>query len=72
MIMFIGSEIEDSSGRLRYSLFESNWPEQKQSTKKDIIIMAEILKKPHRLLIGQVYPLNLETFIRVGMTFWLR
>ena len=66
MITYLGNEIMLSSDRLSYCLFESDWVDQPQSTKKIIIIFGEFLKQPHQLVIGKLYPLTLETFTRVG------
>ncbi|XP_037032673.1 odorant receptor 94a-like [Bradysia coprophila] len=65
MITYFGNEIMLSSNRVSYSLFESDWIEQPQSTKKNIIIFGEYLKQPHVLVIGKLYPLTLETFTRI-------
>ncbi|XP_037039751.1 putative odorant receptor 71a [Bradysia coprophila] len=65
MITYFGNEIMLSSSRLSYSLFESEWIGQPQSTMKCIIIFGEYLKQSHELLIGKLYPLTLETFTRI-------
>ncbi|XP_037039775.1 odorant receptor Or2-like [Bradysia coprophila] len=65
MITYFGNEILISSRRLSYSLFESEWIGQAHSTKKCIIIFGEYLKQSHKLLIGKLYPLTLETFTRI-------
>ncbi|XP_037032787.1 odorant receptor 94b-like [Bradysia coprophila] len=65
MITYFGNEIMFSSSRVSYSLFESEWIEQPQSTKKNIIIFGEYLKQPRVLVIGKLYPLTLETFTRI-------
>ncbi|XP_037039753.1 putative odorant receptor 71a [Bradysia coprophila] len=65
MITYLGNEILLSSGRLTYSLFESEWVGQLHSTIKCIIIFGEYLKLPHEMLIGKLYPLTLETFTRI-------
>ncbi|XP_037039738.1 putative odorant receptor 71a [Bradysia coprophila] len=65
MITYSGNEIMLSSGRLTYSLFESEWGGQPHSTKKCMIIFGEYLKRSHEMLIGKLYPLTLETFTRI-------
>ncbi|XP_037039748.1 putative odorant receptor 71a [Bradysia coprophila] len=65
MITYFGNEIMLSSSRLTYSLFESEWIGQPQSTIKCIIIFGEYLKRSHEMLIGKLYPLTLETFTRI-------
>lgn len=65
MITYFGNEIMLSSDRLTYSLFESNWYDQPQTTKKCILVFGEYLKQPQVLVIGKLYPLTLETFTRV-------
>lgn len=66
VVMHYGNKIKISSDRLTYCLFESNWVEQSPSYKKCIIMFLEVLKKPHELLIGKLYPLNLQTFTSVS------
>lgn len=65
MITYFGNEIMLSSDSLSYSLFQSNWMVQPQSTRKYIIIFAEYLKRPHELLVYKLYPLTLDTFTKV-------
>ncbi|XP_037050342.1 odorant receptor 94a-like [Bradysia coprophila] len=65
MITYFGNEIMLSSGELTYNLFESNWVEQSHATKKCIIIFGEYLKQSHEMLIGKLYPLTLESFVRI-------
>ncbi|XP_037041521.1 odorant receptor 94b-like [Bradysia coprophila] len=65
MITYMGNEIMNSSNRLSYSLFESDWYNQPQSTKKNVVIFGEYLKRPKKLLVGKLYPLTLETFTKI-------
>ncbi|XP_037050106.1 odorant receptor Or2-like [Bradysia coprophila] len=65
MITYFGNEIMLSSNRLSYCLYESDWYNQPQSTKKCIIIFGEYLQQPQTLVIGKLYPLTLETFTRI-------
>nr|QGW45405.1 odorant receptor 32 [Bradysia odoriphaga] len=65
MITYLGNEIMLSSNRLSYTLFESDWYNQPPSTRKNIVIFGEYLKRPKKLLVGKLYPLTLETFTRV-------
>lgn len=67
IVMYFGNEIKLSSNRLSYCLFESNWTGQSKSYQKTIIILGEVLKQPHQLLISKLYPLNLETFTSVSL-----
>lgn len=64
-ISHFGNEIVMASDRLSYSLFESDWLEQPILTKKCMIIFGEHLKKPQTLLVGKIYPMDLETFTKV-------
>lgn len=66
MVMYFGNEIELSSDRLSYCLFESDWFEQSRVCKKCIIMLAELLKRPHALVVGRLYPLNLDIFTSVS------
>ncbi|XP_037037126.1 odorant receptor 94a-like [Bradysia coprophila] len=65
MITHFGNEIMLSSSRLSYKLFESNWVDQPESTKKVIITFGQYLKRPHEVFIGKLFPLTLETFVRI-------
>lgn len=66
VVMHYGNGIKLSSNRLTYSLFESNWIGQTKSFKKSMIIFSEVSQQPHELLIGKLYPLNLQTFTSVS------
>lgn len=63
--MYFGNEIKLSSNRLSYSMFECNWTEQTEKSKKYLLIMGEILKNPQELVVGKLYRLDLETFTSV-------
>nr|QGW45427.1 odorant receptor 54 [Bradysia odoriphaga] len=65
MITYLGNDIMLSSSRVSYSLFESNWFDQPQSTNKYVIIFGEYLKPSHQLLVGKLFPLTLDTFNRI-------
>ncbi len=65
MIMYLGNEIKLSSDELTHRMYESSWIDQTESCKKCIIILMERLKRPQELVVGNLYPLNLETFTSV-------
>lgn len=64
--MYMGNDIQLSSDRLSYCLFESNWIDESESYKKYVLILGEALKQHHELIIGKIYPLNLKTFTKVS------
>lgn len=66
MIMYYGNELMLSSGRLGWHLYESNWIDRSQSIKKNVLIFNEFLMQPLEITVLKIYPLTLETFIRVG------
>lgn len=66
VLMYYGNEIELSSERLGYCVFESNWIEKRQASKKCILLFMVLIRQPHVFLIWKLYPLNLATFTRVG------
>lgn len=66
MTMYFGNEIKLSSNRLSYCLFECNWIDQSHSCKKCFIILTEFIRRPHEMIIGGLYPLNLQTYTRVS------
>jgi len=65
--MYFGNDINISSDRLSYCLFESNWIDQPQATKENIMVFGELLNQPQELVIGKIYPLTLRTFRRVSL-----
>lgn len=71
VVLYLANEIMLSSDKLGYSLFESNWINQTQSCKKYILIVVECLKKPRVLVVGKLFPMNLETFIVVSGKVYL-
>ncbi len=68
IVMLLGNKIMESSDRLSYCLFESDWISQSPKCKKCIVIMAEVLKKSQEIIICKLYPLNLQTFTSVSYT----
>lgn len=69
MVMYFGNEIKSSSNQLSYYLFESNWINQSTSCKVCVIIFGGLLKRPHQMVVGKVYPLTLETFTKVCLSY---
>lgn len=65
VIMYFGSD------GLCYRLFESNWIDTPQKTKKCSFIFGELLMQLHELVIGSLYPLTLETFRRVYLKYFI-
>ncbi len=65
IIMYLANEITEESDRLSYCLFESNWIDQPEYTKKCVIIMCEMIRSPQQLVVF-IYPMNLETFTSVS------
>lgn len=68
VVMYFSNEIMVLSDRLAYCLFESEWINQNQFSKKCILIFGERLKQPQQLVIVKIYPLTLQTFVRVGLS----
>lgn len=66
VLLYLGNEITLSTDALSYCLYASNWMEQTQSCKRSIFIVMERLKQPQELIVGKLYPLNLETFTSVS------
>nr|QGW45423.1 odorant receptor 50 [Bradysia odoriphaga] len=65
MILYLGNELKLASDELSTCLYESDWIEQTESSRKSIIILSERLKQPQQLVVGKLYPLNLETFTSI-------
>lgn len=66
MVMYFGNEIELTSNQLTNFIFQSNWMDQSETYKKNILLTAEILQQPQELIILKLYPLNLITFTSVS------
>lgn len=66
MVTHFGNEIKFASSRLSYNLFQCNWFDQPESSKKCISILMEVLKRPQELVVGKVYPLDLVIFTKVS------
>lgn len=69
MITYYGNEIMFLSGNLSLCLFKSNWMDQSEKCKRSLIILMEVLKQPQVLVIGKLYPLDLEIFTNVNNFF---
>lgn len=65
MVLYLTNEITIESSKLINRVYESEWIDQPEQTKKCVIIFCEVLKQPQELMI-LIYPLNLETFTRVS------
>lgn len=65
VVMYFSNEIMVLSDRLAYCLFESDWISQNQLSKKCILIFGERLKQRQQLVILKIYPLTLQSFVRV-------
>lgn len=68
---YFGNEIELSSSRLSYALFESDWMDQSNVCKRSMIILMEPLKRPQKLIVAKIYPLDLEIFTNVRHILWM-
>ncbi|XP_037028512.1 odorant receptor 94b-like [Bradysia coprophila] len=65
VVMYFGNEIKYHYSQLIYCLFESDWINQLDTVKRNIIILTEVLKQPQDLVILKLYPMNLETFTSI-------
>ncbi len=65
MVTFFGNEIKLTSENLSYKLFACNWMDQSEGSKKYILILMEVLKRPQQLVIG-IFPLDLDIFTTVS------
>lgn len=68
VLAYLGNEIKDSSSKLSHCLFECNWVGQTESCKSRILILMALLQQPREIIIGKLYPLNLQTFTAVSNT----
>ncbi|XP_037031980.1 uncharacterized protein LOC119071247 [Bradysia coprophila] len=64
LVTYLANDVTIASHRLSYCLFESNWIDQTESCKRYVLIMGEVLKQPQQLVV-LVYPMNLETFVKI-------
>lgn len=71
MVTYFGNEIKLASRQLSNCLYECNWVDQSKIFKRCLLIANEVLRKPQLLVIGKLYPLDLEVFSNVGNNFYL-
>lgn len=67
ILMYLGNEIKESSTKLMYCLFESDWTCQMKSSKRSMVILAEVLKRHQLIMVAKLYSLSLETFTSVSV-----
>lgn len=65
MVTYFGNEIKFASSQLSNCLYACNWIDQSKTFKRCLLIVNEVLKKPQLLVIGKLYPLDLEIFSNV-------
>lgn len=65
-IMYFGNEITLTSDDLSHRLYESDWIDQSEAYKKLMVIFMAMLKQPETIVIGKLFPLNLDTFMSVS------
>lgn len=64
-LMYYGNEITLASEQLMGSTYQSNWMDLSIKYRKLTLIFMERLKKPHKMLIGKVFPLDLKLLTSV-------
>lgn len=63
---YIGKEIEANGQKISRKLYESSWTSFDAKNQTNVIVMLTILQvKPIRVQIGQILPLNFETFLKL-------
>lgn len=67
---YYGNEIMLQSNALINHIYFSNWTEMTQRSKRSIIIFMERLKRETQIIVGKLFPLNLETFTTVRLSFY--
>lgn len=65
VVLYLSDEITVASAELMYCVFEANWIGQPKAVVQNLIVLAEVLKKPHELIILKLYTMNLATFTAV-------
>lgn len=65
MVTYFGNEIKFASSQLSNCLYGCKWMEQSRTVKNSILILMEVLKRDQVLVIGKLYPLDLEVFSNV-------
>lgn len=65
LVTYLANEITTSSENLSYCMYGSNWIDLSESSKRNVLIVGEVLKQPQQLVI-LIYPINVETFTAVS------
>lgn len=62
---FFGNEIALKSGSIPRAVYCSNWPNGSRRYRKLVLVYMAMLKKPKRLVVGQLFSLTLDSFLSV-------
>lgn len=71
MLCYFGNEIIIKSNSLSMCIYNSNWTNFNLHYRKIMLVFMERLKKHSQVLVGKLFPLNLDTFTSVWYFFLL-
>jgi 7tm Odorant receptor len=63
---YFGSEISEESNKIVTSLYECDWSNADIGSKKLIIMLMEMTKKPFKITVASIFHVDLTTFLFVS------
>lgn len=62
---YFGSLVQNNSNHLPYDIFQSNWLFENRKYKINMMILVERTLRPMRIIIGNIFILDMSTFLKV-------
>lgn len=62
---YFGNEMTLKSAALTQAVYKSNWPGGSDAYRQMVLVYLEVLKKPRRLVVGNLFGLTLDSFLSV-------
>lgn len=62
---YFGNEMTLKSAALTRAVYNSNWPAGSDAYRRMVLVYLEVLKKPRRLVVGNLFGLTLDSFLSV-------
>ncbi|KAJ3663565.1 hypothetical protein Zmor_007816 [Zophobas morio] len=70
MCCWFGNEVEVKSNNIAYAVYECDWINFSETTKKDLIFFVMKAQRPVKLSALNLVYLSLETFMRIMKSSW--
>lgn len=62
---YYGNDIVLKSGQLTKAVYMSNWTDCSMRYRRLVIVYMELMKRPRKLVVGQLFTLTLDSFLLV-------